>query len=717
MGKKFQWFWGAALLHFVCPAFGQGSDSLSSNNLREVIISAARNEQQAVETTRSTTVISGAQLRQTVFTNVGEVLARQHGVYVVGAGQTPGQLQTLFLRGAAGNQTAVMIDGVRLYEPSSPEAASDLSELSLAQVERIEIVRGSHSALYGSGAVGGVVNLVTKQAGKTGFSGSVEGRAGFFGPKTFLSGSDIAVQYAHAKGFYANVGLHNSLVNGLDATVDSSTTSNGLARDRDDFHKTDLFGKVGFRNKNWHGYAAYRSAQQRADIDDGAFRDDDNHTSAQQRQLLQYGLSRQFHKNLQVAFTGGWTDLERDIRDDSSLVAPGISDQAFFMGTYVGQTLTNELQGVWSPKNARFTLGAFHFRETMSAQTDYYSNSFGPFRLQTNLDSLQLGANTGGLFAQAEFQGAAFGQRWQRLQLNTSLRFAQHSAFGEVFTFNLNPSVRIGKTALLFAAYTTGFNAPSLYQLYTPETDFSSGISRGNSGLKAENSKSTELGIKLRYHKLSWSVSVFQNTVDNSIQYVYLWAAEKPTNLLGFDDYRGDTYLNLGRQLVQGLEISFDWQATTKIRAGGNLSLLNGSLQLPGARISDAHIEGTQAQLYNSGRFLGRAQDVKGLVRRPHTANLYADWQLLDRLAFRADVRYAGARDDVFYDFGLGPFGALNAVDVNAYWLADVSLRWQVGKGLRLSLRAENLLNTQYQEILGYTTKGRSIFAALRFSF
>ena len=124
MEKIFQHFLCAALLYPVYPAFSQRSDTLSSGNLREIIISAARNEQNADETSRSTTVLSGAQLQQTVFANVGELLARQYGVYVVGAGQTPGQLQTLFLRGAGGNQTAVLLDGIRLYEPSSPEAAT-----------------------------------------------------------------------------------------------------------------------------------------------------------------------------------------------------------------------------------------------------------------------------------------------------------------------------------------------------------------------------------------------------------------------------------------------------------------------------------------------------------------------------------------------------------------------------------------------------------------
>lgn len=706
------------LLFPTLPLFGQTSDTLSPQAIREIIVSAARHEQNAAETTRSTTVLGPAALGQTVFTNVGEILARQYGAYVTGAGQTPGQLQTLFLRGAAGNQTAILVDGIRLYEPSAPEAAADLSEWSLADVERIEIVRGSHSALYGSGAVGGVVNIVTKQAGKTGFSGTVEGRAGAFGPKTLLSGGDAAIRYTHAKGFYAGAGVHYDFSKGLDATVDSSTQANALPRDRDGFEKTDVFGKVGFRNARWQASANYRSARQTADIDDGAFRDDVNHRSGQQRQVLQYGLQRQLGSKYRLSFQAGWTQMVRKVQDDSSLIAPGLSDRTFFKGDYNGNTLTHELQGSRQAQFTRFTLGLFHFQETMSAHTDLYSNSdFGPFSQQTNLDSLHLKTNTAGAFAQAEWQGRALGAALERLRLNADLRVARHSAFGNVLTFNLNPSLRLFSHTLLFAAYTTGFNAPSLYQLYTPEADFVSGITRGNPGLKAEYSSALELGIKRQGPRWDWHVSLFYNTIENSIQYVYLWAAGKPTDQLGFADYRGDTYLNLGQQRVGGLECSMAYRFSDRLRAGGNLTLLRGNLHLPGEVAADPHLAGLQPQLYNSGRFVGRAGQIDGLVRRPNTANLYAEWQCLRSLALRADVRYAGARADVFYDFGLGPFGALTAADVNAYWLADLSVRWQLSKQIQLKLRIENLLDEQYQEIWGYTTRGRSIFAALRCSF
>lgn len=702
-----------AILPFI-SAFSQSPDTLPDGSVREVIVSALRREQPAAEATRSVTVITSEQLRQTAYVNVGDLLTRQLGLYVVGAGQTPGQLQSLFLRGASANQTAIFLDGVRLYEPSSPEAAADLSELSLANVERIEIVRGSHSALFGSGAVGGTVNIVTKGARKPGFGGFAEARGGSFGPKTFFGSGDLGLQYAHSNGLYANIGAHHNTVDGLDATVDSTTVPTGLERDRDGFKKTDWYAKMGLRRRNWSAFAGYRHADQLADIDDGAFRDDPNHTSGQQRHALQYGVSFDAGARWHVDFHGGWTQLRRMVEDDSSLIVPNESDHSFFTSTLRGQTLTHELQGIWSARGAKLTFGAFHFKESMSSKASFFSNGpFGSFGFDNNVDSLD--ASTGGIFAQVETK-RPFGRK-KAFHFNAGARLADHSAFGPVFTVNINPALALNGHTMLFLAYTTGFNAPSLYQLYAPEADFTSGITRGNPTLEQERSASLELGIRQQKGQWSWSLSFFQNMVENALQYAYLWPAEKPIDQLGFLDYRGDTYINTGHQSARGMEAGIAWKPSARWSLGGNVALLDTRLEVDADYQPSEHTRGYRVQLYNSGRFLEGKFDIKGLVRRPNTANLYAEYKPLKTLALRADLRHAGSRPDVFYDYALGPFGALNQSDVAAYTLADLTVRWDVTKNLRLTLRGENLADAQYQEIWGYSTRGRSFFAALRCDF
>src|SRR5690606_18426788 len=117
------------------------------------------------------TVISEETIRNSIYQSVGELLNTQSGLFVVGANQTPGTNQNIFMRGANSNQVAVLVDGMRITDPSSPNAAIDLAEMSLVGVERIEVLRGSHSTLFGGAAVGGVINIITRKGAETGVHG------------------------------------------------------------------------------------------------------------------------------------------------------------------------------------------------------------------------------------------------------------------------------------------------------------------------------------------------------------------------------------------------------------------------------------------------------------------------------------------------------------------------------------------------------------------
>ena len=130
--------------------------------MKEIVVTATRTDKDVNNVGRSVTLITNEQMKTSVYNNLAELLSRQEGIYVVGTGQNPGMIQSLFMRGANNNQTAIMVDDVRITDPSSPNNALDLKELSLTNLDRVEIVRGAHSTLYGSSAIGGVINLITK---------------------------------------------------------------------------------------------------------------------------------------------------------------------------------------------------------------------------------------------------------------------------------------------------------------------------------------------------------------------------------------------------------------------------------------------------------------------------------------------------------------------------------------------------------------------------
>ena len=143
--------------------WAQSNDSISVQNIPEVIITATRTEKDVNAIGREVTVITYEEIQNTGAKTLAELLGDYAGVSVIGTNQNPGMTQSLFMRGTGSNHTMIMIDGVPFSDPSSTNNAVDLNELPLSNIEQVEIVRGSHSTLYGSSAIGGVVNIITKK--------------------------------------------------------------------------------------------------------------------------------------------------------------------------------------------------------------------------------------------------------------------------------------------------------------------------------------------------------------------------------------------------------------------------------------------------------------------------------------------------------------------------------------------------------------------------
>ncbi len=701
--------------------FSAMSDTIRTYELPEIVVTASRMARRQDDIGRSVTVLSKEQIQSMVSFNVGELLTRTEGSYVVGAGQNPGIIQSLFMRGASSNQTGFFVDDVRIADPSSVNSALDLSELSLAGIQQVEIVRGSHSMLYGSSAIGGVVNMITERPNSPGINIGAGLTGGTFGEKTHSLTQSLSLNYSMPVGLYVLGEINNATFKGLDATRD--TLTNPLAfrnRDRDGFKKSDLFGKVGFTTPALNLYLSARVANQRADIDDGAYVDDDNSTLQFDRKLLTYGASYRVSDLIEMKYVGGHSTMNRIAIDDSSLIDwTGKTDQTYTEGRWKGSTLTNEVQAIVGLEGARAIVGVGRYSEAMSSRF-FSRSSFGEY--QYNLDTLRLKATTQSLFSHLVLEGNMAHSSLSRFALALGARLSKHSTFGNHVTFEINPSFRMSDRGLLFGSISSGFNAPSLYQLFTPERHYLSGITRGNSTLKPERSLSYEIGLRQEILEgLTVSVSAFQTTVRNAIEYVYLWDKSIGIDTLGNDwmrdDSRGDTYLNLGTQKVRGIELTVRSKLLDRLEVTANLSLLRGTLHYSPQQIAGIQATGGHhVQLYNSGEFLEREVRSVELVRRPSTANVAVSYMVNDYLSFRADVRYAGSRKDVFYDSQRGPYGALGTTPVEAYTIVDLTQRLHVTNRFIALVRVENIFNTKYAEIRGFSTRGRGIQMSLRYT-
>ncbi len=184
----------SAVLGFV----SSGSIVMADENvqLKEVVVTATKTEKQPQDVTQSVTVISADEIQKSGATNVADVISTKAGVMVNEQGPV-GALQSVTLRGSTYQQVLVLLDGKRLNSGSA--GGYDLSELPvpMSAIERIEIVRGPSSALYGSDAMGGVVNIITKKPATplTTLSGSM-GRSGYTSASLYNTGRENNTYYA-----------------------------------------------------------------------------------------------------------------------------------------------------------------------------------------------------------------------------------------------------------------------------------------------------------------------------------------------------------------------------------------------------------------------------------------------------------------------------------------------------------------------------------------
>ncbi len=723
MKYLFRFAAAASVLFFPFTSNAQTAetDTLLSFEMEELIVTASKYEESPQTVGRNVTVISGEEIRQSVYSSVADILAEQQSIHIIGNGQTPGSLQQGFIRSSNSNHLVVLIDGIRISDPSTPKNSLDLSELSVTGIKRIEIVRGSHSTLYGSSAIGGVINIITKKKGRAGFNANISTSNGTFNSGTFVTSNSLFANYTFDSGWYANAAVFQEYSNGFDASIDTINNEQIFnPQDRDSFNKLDLTGEVGFKNERYNLFVSYRNIEQKVETDAAAFNDDGNAFTEFNRDLFSYRAGTDLLSNLRVQFSGAYSDLQRDFVNDSSLVSRDNRYDGIYVETNAEGTLwKNELKSVYRANNFQLVGGLSASVQTMNIQNYIYSRSqFGVFESETNLDSLNLRENIYSAYLHADVSGGLISERLNNFSLVLGARYAHHNEFGSHVTYEINPKYQISESSIVYAAVTTGFNAPSLYQLYSPNTAPNYFTDRGNPNLEPETSVSYEIGLKQRLSdRFSFEVILFNTQVDNVIEYIYLWEGSTPINQLSFSDYRGDTYINLSEQNIRGIEIAATARLGSKISLNGHLSYIQSELSFSPDDINVSYTGGHHVQTFENGRFVTGQTELEGLARRPVvTASLSAAYQATESLYFEVNTRFTGPRDDVFYSTNLGPFGALGRSELESYNITNVSARYRFSEHFSVTGKVENIFNADYTELIGYRSKGRGFFVKLRYN-
>src|SRR6185503_11108767 len=203
--------------------------------LDEVVISANKYPNKTSLTGKVVTIITKEQLERSGGKDLSQILTEQAGVYIGGANSNAGKDKSLYLRGAGVVYTLITIDGVPVYDPSGIGSNFDIRNLSVDQIERIEILKGSQSTLYGSDAIAGVINIITRKVAVKSFAGNgllSYGSNNSFRANAGIIGKTGAIDYNLAYSFFDTKGINEAINN-------SSNT------DKDGFQQNSLQAGLG----------------------------------------------------------------------------------------------------------------------------------------------------------------------------------------------------------------------------------------------------------------------------------------------------------------------------------------------------------------------------------------------------------------------------------------------------------------------------------------
>jgi vitamin B12 transporter len=633
-------------------------DTSTTKSIDEVVVTATKFPIKTSATGKVITVITKQQLQQSGGKDLSQILNEQVGIQINGANSNAGKDKSIYLRGARVEHTLITIDGVPVYDASGIGSNFDIRNLSVDLVERVEILKGSQSTLYGSDAIAGVINIITKK-NDSNKDVNVAGTLSYGSYNTMRGNAGIN---GKLKSIDYNLGYSYLKTDGINEAA--STVANA---DKDNYKQEAFnanFGITASKNIVIKPYLRYIWLN--GNIDQGAFTDELDFSYTQKS--FQTGVKNEItigKTRLNVLYN--YNKIERTYIDDSTSSQNGYDK--FTKGIYNGnEHFVDAYSNFALCKTTKLTVGADYRTST----TNQYYNSigfFGPYKTALSGDSIK--QNQLGIYAALNYNNNL------GFNLEVGGRFNNHSVYGNNTVFNINPSYQVNDDVKVFANISSAYRTPSLYQLYSEY---------GNKNLKPEVALSTEIGL--------------QHYFENKTIKTQLVLFSRDVKDVHFFYYNNTTfqsqYINQDKQKDLGLEFE------TQIQASKNTSI----------KLFYTYVEGFTKTKDNTGKEF----TIDGLLRRPaNCIGLNIGTKPTNKLFASINLQWFGERNDTYFD---NITFATKNVTLHDYALIDIYADYSLLKNkFKLFVNARNITNSNYQEIVGYNTMGTNFYGGVKFNF
>ncbi|MGA7674473.1 MAG: TonB-dependent receptor [Rhizomicrobium sp.] len=570
----------AALAAILAPEIAYGSDTAET-----VVVTATRTLQPLEVTGTSMSIVTAADIDMQQIDIVSDVLAQTPGLTVVRNGGV-GQPTDILMRGAETGQTLVLVDGVRINDPSATTGEAILGDVLANGIDRIEVLRGPQSTLYGSDAIGGVVDIVTKRGGDQPFALHLRAEGGSFDTYHFnvaASGTSGAVEYGAAANYYGTNG------------ISAADSKNGNS-EPDGYHH---FGATG--NLRWHvadavSFDARLYYTRARDSFDGypppTYTFQDTHEYGKDVLLAAYG-------GVNVSLLDGWfSNRLAVLRTDSDRKEfdPTLTPMEDFFAK--GGATRLEYQGVIEADGDNEIVFGAETETTTLLTHSIYDPTLQPTEGSDRIN---------GIYAQWQTRPL------EALTLTGGVRHDDDKEFGGHNSVKIAGAWQALAATTLRANYGDGFKAPSLYELFS---EYSNPIE----ALKPEIAKGWEAGVDQGVGGVRASLTYFERRTTDQIDFFSCYGMTSAACTLRAA--QGGYYYNVGRSRATGVEAAVSARLSDTLDLSANYT-----------NLSDVDLA-TGLQL----------------ARRPqNSANAIATWRPDPDLTLGIGADYIGRRFDDAY--------------------------------------------------------------------